>query len=342
MELFWSLIRENYLTVLLVAVLLFGGAAMEMFVFPRIRKNIKQDNPFISKVIIRSLRGISFSIALAIGIIILLNRLEIPDPYGRYIHNGLLVMLVLLITWLISRIVITAINHSTDKENSEFSGATIFENVFKIVTYLLGILVALQVIGIPIAPIVTALGVGGLAVALALQDTLSNLFSGLNIIASRKLRPGDFIKLQSGEEGFVEDINWRTTTLRETADNIIVIPNSKLAGAIHKNYNLPDREVIVGVMAVVSYQNDFNLVEKLALESAKESIAVLDFCVKEQEPAFRWQQFNDTGMQFSVFLKMTEYNMLGILRHEFLKRFLLKCNENKIQFPQIVPMRTIN
>jgi small-conductance mechanosensitive channel len=159
----------------------------------------------------------------------------------------------------------------------------------------------------------------------------------LNIIASRKIRPGDFIKLQSGEEGFVEDINWRTTTLRETADNIIVIPNSKLASAIHKNFNLPDREVIVGITAVVDYQNDFQLIEQLALEAAKESISTLDFCVKEQDPAFRWQQFNENGLQFSVFLKITEYNMLGVLRHSLLKNFLLKCNQNQIRFPRYFP-----
>ncbi|MCU0429645.1 MAG: mechanosensitive ion channel family protein [Cytophagaceae bacterium] len=334
MDFILTFIRENYLTVMIAGSMLGIGLLFEILIFPRLRKYVLQKDPEHGKVIMGSLRGISFTIALGIGILILINRLELEPPYGIYIRNSLWVVLVLLVTWLVARIVGRLINTTTDRDNSGFSGATIFENVFKIVTYSLGVLVAMQVIGIPIAPIITALGVGGLAVALALQDTLSNLFSGLNIIASKKIRPGDFIRLQSGEEGFVEDINWRTTTLRETADNIVVIPNSKLASAIHKNYNLPDNEVMVGITAMVDYQNDIEKIEQLAVQQMQACIDQLDFCVKNQQPAFRWQQFNDNGLQFSVFLKVTDYSLYGILRHEFMRRFLIACHQQHVRLPR--------
>jgi small-conductance mechanosensitive channel len=85
--------------------------------------------------------------------------------------------------------------------------------------------------------------VGGLAVALALQDTLSNLFAGLHIIASKKLLPGDYFLLDSGEEGYVQDVNWRNTFIRTLRNNMIVVPNARLASAILTNYYQPSSEM---------------------------------------------------------------------------------------------------
>ena len=86
---------------------------------------------------------------------------------------------------------------------------------------------------------------GGVAVALALQDTLSNLFSGLHLIASRQLRPGDFIQLDSGEEGYVTDVTWRNTTIRELTDNMMIVPNSQLAASRVRNFCQPNNELAV-------------------------------------------------------------------------------------------------
>ncbi|MCC6347545.1 MAG: mechanosensitive ion channel, partial [Nitrospirales bacterium] len=112
--------------------------------------------------------------------------------------------------------------------------------VLKGTTLLLGLLIILSFLGISIAPLITALGIGGLAVALALKDTLSNLFAGLHILMERSLRIGDFVRLDAGQEGYIEDITWRTTRIRTLANNMVVIPNDKLAQSVVTNYCLPD------------------------------------------------------------------------------------------------------
>jgi small-conductance mechanosensitive channel len=116
---------------------------------------------------------------------------------------------------------------------------SIFANLTRAGVLVLGILIVLQIFGISIAPVLTALGVGGLAVALALQDTLSNLFAGLHVLTSRKVVPGDVIKLDSGEQGRVIDINWHNTSLHDQEDNVVLVPNAKLAEAILTNYHRP-------------------------------------------------------------------------------------------------------
>ncbi len=102
----------------------------------------------------------------------------------------------------------------------------------KAMIFLLGGLVLLSTLGIAITPLVAAMGVGGIAAALALQDILSNLFGGVFVLAERRLRVGDNVKLESGQEGIVMDIGWRTTRLRMPPNHIVIVPNSKLIQGI--------------------------------------------------------------------------------------------------------------
>jgi len=106
--------------------------------------------------------------------------------------------------------------------------ASVIRSVVRIAIVAIGLLVALGTFGISIAPALTALGVGGLAVALGLKDTLSNLFAGIALLASRQVVPGDFIRFDGGE-GYVVDISWRITTVRDAAGAYIYVPNEKLA-----------------------------------------------------------------------------------------------------------------
>jgi small-conductance mechanosensitive channel len=109
---------------------------------------------------------------------------------------------------------------------------TMFRLLIFTVTIILGIIIILNAIQFDITPMLAAIGIGGLAVALALQDPLGNFFSGLHILASSEIRPGDYLKLDSGDEGVVTDISWRTTTIRTLSNNLILIPNLKLSQSI--------------------------------------------------------------------------------------------------------------
>jgi small-conductance mechanosensitive channel len=111
-------------------------------------------------------------------------------------------------------------------------------------------------LGISITPIITAFGVGGLAVALALQDTLANLFSGIYLILSNNIRPDDYIKLDSGEEGYIIDITTRVTKMRTLSKNVVVNPNQKLSRAIITNYYLPGKSMGISIRFSVSRDVD--------------------------------------------------------------------------------------
>ena len=117
-------------------------------------------------------------------------------------------------------------------------------------------------------PLLTALGVGGLAVALALQDTLSNLFGGFYVTVAGQIRLGDYIRLNSGEEGFITDISWRSTTICGISNNLVIIPNASMAKATITNFNLPEKRMAVSITVGVDYSCDPDHVETVLMDMA--------------------------------------------------------------------------
>src|SRR5262249_16602668 len=150
-------------------------------------------------------------------------------------------------------------------------------------------------------PILTALGVGGLAVALALQDTLSNLFAGFYVAIARQVRLHDYIKLNTGEEGYVTDITWRSTTVRTLGNNMIIIPNAKLAQAVVTNYYLPEKRLWVPVVVSVSYSSDIEKVERVLLEEATHAAGQIPGLLADPAPSVRFEPgFGDSALGFTV------------------------------------------
>jgi small-conductance mechanosensitive channel len=133
------------------------------------------------------------------------------------------------------------------KVHGDIPTTSLMQNVIRLVVIVIGLLTILSGLGVSITPLLTTLGVGGLAVALAMQDTFANLFAGFYVTVARQIRIGDYLRLDTSDEGFLVDIGWRSSRLRTQANNMIVIPNSKLAQAIIPNYDMPDKEIPVPI-----------------------------------------------------------------------------------------------
>jgi small-conductance mechanosensitive channel len=217
--------------------------------------------------------------------------------------------------------------------------ATIFVNITRIAVVAIGILVLLQTLGVSVAPLLTALGVGGLAVALALQDTLANLFAGVHILASKTVQPGDYIRLSSGEEGYVVDINWRNTGVRQLPNNLVIIPNSKLAGTIMTNYHQPEQRMTILVQVAVGYGSDLEHVERVTTEVAEKVMAEVAGGVPDHEPAIRFHTFGESSVGFSVILGALEFSDQYLIKHEFIKRLHQRYLAEAIELP--FPMRSV-
>jgi len=213
------------------------------------------------------------------------------------------------------------------------------QNLTKMVIVAIGVLMILNGLGVSITPILTALGVGGLAVALALQDTLSNLFAGFYVTMARQIKVGDYVKLESGEEGYVTDIGWRATTVRMLPNNVVLVPNAKLASAIITNYYLPEKELAVLVQVGVDYGSDLEFVERVTCEVGKDVMRTVQGGVPDFEPFIRYHTFGDFSINFTVILRAKEFVDQYLIKHEFVKRLHKRYQEEGITIP--FPIRTI-
>ena len=291
------------------------------------------------EIVIAAIRGMAilwFSIAGIYGAIL---SVPLSPTLLNPIQKILLVIVIFSGTIVIARIAAGFVDSYANRVKGVLASTSIFINLTKLAVFLVGVLVILQSLGVSISPILATLGVGGLAVALAFQDTLSNLFSGLHIIASKQLRPGDYVRLDTGEEGYVTDITWRNTTIRALPNNMIIVPNSKLASTIVTNYYQPAKVMSVIIQVGVSYDSDLTRVEEVTLDVAKEVLREVKGGVSEFEPFIRYHTFADFSINFSVILRAKEFVDQYRVKHEFIKRLHERYKKEGIEIP--FPIRTV-
>lgn len=220
------------------------------------------------------------------------------------------------------------------------SSGGLARGVVRAVVIGLGILILLDSFGVSITPIIASLGIGSLAVALALQPTLENFFSGIQLILDKPISVGHFIKLESGEEGYVHKIGWRSTWVRMLPNNIVVIPNKSIVDSKIINYYYPDRELAVLVEVGVHYGSDLQNVERVTIAVAKEVQQQVSGAVKEFEPFIRYHTFDSSSVNFTVILRAREFVDNYLVKHEFIKRLHARYKQEGITIPY--PIRAVN
>ena len=204
----------------------------------------------------------------------------------------------------------------------------------------LGLLILLDSFGVSITPILASLGIGSLAIALALQPTLENFFSGVQILVDKPIKVGQFVKLDSGEEGYVQKIGWRSTWVRMLPNNVVVIPNKVLVNAKVLNYYYPETEMAVLVQVGVHYDSDLEHVEKVTIEVGEEVLKSVEGGVPGFKPFIRYHTFNDFSIDFTVILRAREFVDNYLIKHEFIKRLHKRFNKEGIIIPY--PIRTLD
>lgn len=294
----------------------------------------------IDDIIIISTRTPFLVWCLMLGIYFGLEVSHIPKEWVRICGKALFVLGSLSVMMVLSNISARFIAARSARFESALPVTSLTQNISRIVIFGIGLLLILNTLGIAITPILATLGVGGLAVALALQDSLSNLFAGFHIVASRQIKIGDYVKLESGEEGYVSDITWRSTKIRMLANNVILVPNAKLTQVIATNYYLPEKEMAVLVDLRVHYGSDLKKVERVTCEVAKEVMKEVTGGVEGFEPFIRYHTFGDFSINFSVIMRAREFVDQYLIKHEFVKRLHERYNKEGIVIPY--PIRAIN
>lgn len=294
----------------------------------------------LDDAILHAFKTPSIYLAVGIGLQIGINLSDLPEKQIILFTKMIHVIIILAVTLATSNLAGKLFKQYVQRSNLPIPTTGLASGIMRGTILLIGLLIMLNVIGISIAPLLTALGVGGLAVALALQDTLANLFAGIHILVERSIRVGDFIRLESGQEGYVDDITWRTTRIRMLPNNIVVIPNSKLSQSVVTNYFLPERDMAVFTQVGVSYDADIDAVEQVLLDVALQAIGSVPGLLAEPAPQVRFVPgFGESSLDFTLVCQVREFADQGPVQHELRKRIFKAFKAKDIEIPY--PHRTV-
>ena len=323
---------------LIVTVLVFS---LRHFAFRALHKWSSASATPVDDMVFRALRVPSLVWCILIGIYSALASAQLPAEARLVILSVVNVLLVLSVTAAVASLSRATLGYSLRKNNLAIHATGLSLTVVTVVIWTVGGLVLLSGLGVSITPILTALGVGGLAVALALQDTLSNFFAGLHLLMDEPIRVGDFVKLESGQEGYVEDIGWRTTRIRMLPNNIVIIPNNKITQSVLTNYYLPDPRMALLIPISVSYEADPDHVERVLAEEAMKAIGQLPGLLAEPAPFVRFiPGFGNSSLDFTLICQVREFTDQFLVQHELRKHIFRRFKAEHIEIPY--PQHTVH
>jgi len=267
-----------------------------------------------------------------------------PQRPSALALNVVYALLVVSVTAAVASLAGATLSHVLKENNLALPATGLTLAILKIAIWVVGGLVLLSGLGVSIAPILTALGVGGLAVALALQDTLSNFFAGIHLLIEKPVRVGDFVRLETGQEGYIADIGWRTTRIRMLPNNMVIIPNNKLTQSILTNYSLPDPRMAVPIPISVAYGADPDHVVRVLVEEATKAVGHVPGLLGEPAPAARLiPGFGDSALVFTLGVQVRQFEDQYAVQDELRKRILKRFAAEKIEIPypqQVVQLKT--
>ncbi|MBI4318468.1 MAG: mechanosensitive ion channel family protein [Chloroflexi bacterium] len=324
----------------IVASLFVGWIAKRLTDWYR-RSRTAQDVVRPDDVVLSISEGLILPFFALVGTLVALQVSTLPPDVRAYANSVIAALLVLAVTLIAARVLKVLIHLSLPKVEPLAQIVPVLERVAQIALWAIGLMIALSYLGADITPLITTLGVGGLAAALALQDTLANFFAGFYILADRPIRVGDYIKLSSGEEGYVIEIGWRSAKIRTLPNNVVIVPNQKLSQSIITNYHMPEQRMSLLIPVSVSYDSDPANVEEILVDIAKTASREIEGMLSEPEPFVRFiPGFGEYSLDFTLICQVREFVDQYYVQHELRKRIFARFAEEHIEIP--FPVRTLH
>ena len=205
--------------------------------------------------------------------------------------------------------------------------------------YIIGILVIFKKLGVEIAPILAGLGVAGIAVALALQQTLSDVFAAFFFLADKTFNIGDFVQLEDGTRAKIVDISWRSTKLRTIDDNTVILPNSKFVNQKISSYDYKDSEYYTSITVGVAYNSDLDLVEEAVTDIVYAVLAKEGAKIAKEPIKIRFKELAESSISVNILVRVPGFKEERKLKSEIIKEVIKEFRLRKIEIP--FPQRVI-
>jgi small-conductance mechanosensitive channel len=324
-------------------VVLAGGAVgvvIARVVFAIIASGLRRTQSPTNEIVLEVLRAPIDAAGVLVGAWLALRGLPLSPESVRFVNRGW----VILTTVLLVSVGLRSLNGITkgivEKTPTLAPAAGMIRAIGRLIVLSLGGVMLLQSFGIAVEPLIASLGIGSLAVALALRDTLANFFAGIYIHADHPLRVGNYVKIENGEEGYVTQIGWRSTRLRSLANNMIVVPNEKLAQSIMTNYDIPDGTCAFAIQIPVAYDADPARILGILTEELTSAAPELPALLLDPAPSAAFGGFTENSLTFSLNCRVRNHVAQYGVRSELQRRVYERFLREGIRFP--FPSRTLH
>ena len=306
----------------------------------RLRRKGDQTQRLSDKILSSALGIPLILFILVLGLKLFLNAIPpVPAKWDRYIDAVVLILFALAVYLFVDKLMIELLRRYSKKLEGITSSEGLVKGICRSIILIFIFLIILDSLKITITPFIASLGIGGVVIGLAMQDTLSNFFSWAYIVSNKPIRIGDYIQFEAGKEGYVDRIGWRNVRIRMLSNNTLIVPNNKMVSSYVTNFYLPESELAVLVNLGVAYQSDLEKVEKVTIEVARQVLQETEGAVKEFQPFIRYNAFGESSINFTVILRAREYTDQYLIIHEFIKRLYRRYQMEGIEIP--FPARTV-
>lgn len=301
-----------------------------IYVAPRLVTNTKSS---LDDEVLKAIRGPIRLLIIIIGLYLALKTLDNLSP-GIIGSLDMLatIILILVAAYFVSNLVKAGLRwYSRDvapHTGSDLDDHLIpfLEKLLTAIIYIMGLLMILGRFGIQITALVASLGVAGIAVALAAQETLSNVFGAFAILTDRPYKVGDRLLIQGIGQGDVTDIGLRSTRIMTRNNEVLVIPNQQMAGSEIINLSMPDAQMRLQIKAGISYKSDVDKACAIMEEIARNCPSV----AKEPAPAAYVNELGDFAIGITMLVWITEYRQDYNVPDHIYRQILVRFKEENI------------
>jgi MscS family membrane protein len=274
-------------------------------------------------------------LAITAGLFFAVRSLPIHDRAQLILAGMVFIVNVLIfanITYRVADEFLVWYANRVEERTGTKVGTQLFPLIRKVFTIFLvcaALIVVLKHFGYDVLSLLTALGLGSLAIGLAAKDTLANMISGFTLMIDRPFRIGDRIQLASGKSGDVVDIGLRSTRIKTVDNTLLIIPNSELCNSTVLNMAFPDLKSMGRISLGVAYGSDVEKVKRIMRETALENPEVL----KEPTPEAYFLSFGDSALNMALVFWVNDYTKIFTVTDQINMLLVTAFTKNDIQIP---------
>jgi MscS family membrane protein len=332
-------IANNYLRALVIFLVVFILLKIFLFIIMRILPRlVSKTKTNLDDVILEKTKGPLTLMVILAGVRFAIGEVALGETLAQTINSILLTFIILtgavLIYYIIDVFIVIGLGElGGHRKKIDESLVQFFHGLLKITIFVLAFLVILSSWGIEIGPLLAGIGVAGIAIAFALQSTLANIFGGISMLIDKSIKVGDVVKLDDGASGNIMKINLRSTKIRTFDNELVIVPNGKLAESNIMNVALPEPKTRVVVPFGVAYGSDVDKVKRIVLKEIK----TVENYQDEPEPSVKFLEMADSSLNFKAFFYVNSYDNRYSALDEANTKIYKALNKNKIEipFPQV-------